>query len=124
MKKAALKNMPTRTPLMKCIEHSRQEGYTADFFVKNDRLCSQDSDKKYKLEEISIISFCRFEGMSNPSDNAILYLLETDDGTKGTLSEAYGVYAQGATSDFMRKLEALHNPQKDKNVQSIPVLDN
>jgi hypothetical protein len=51
----------------------------------------------------------RFEGISNPDDNEILYAIETDDGVKGTLVDAYGMYADSNVASFMEKLTALQN---------------
>jgi hypothetical protein len=38
---------------------------------------------------------------------AILYAIETADGTKGTISSAYGVYANEDVDTFILKVESL-----------------
>lgn len=47
---------------------------------------------------------------------SILYAIETVDGTKGTLSDAYGLYADEQTGDFMKEVE-IHK----KVVQGQPL---
>jgi hypothetical protein len=38
---------------------------------------------------------------------AILYVIETADGAKGTISSAYGVYANEDVDQFILKVESL-----------------
>lgn len=86
-----------------------QDGYTRDFTVKDGRLHTIDdqSDKSYAPEETTIVDFYRFEGESNPDDMAILYAIETTDGTKGTISSAFGTYANEDVDQFILKVESL-----------------
>lgn len=49
--------------------------------------------KMYHPEDLKIIKVYRFEGDSNPSDSAILYILEANDGLTGYSLDAYGVYS-------------------------------
>ena len=51
------------------------------------------SGKTYDPNDLKIIRTYRFEGDSDPSDNAILYLLEAKDGMVGYSLDAYGVYS-------------------------------
>ena len=46
----------------------------------------------------------RFEGMSSTDDNSILYAISSKDGIKGTLVDAYGVYAQNISEEMRKKL--------------------
>ena len=54
-----------------------------------------------------IIDFFRFEGQSDPADNAIMYVVETTDGSKGTLVDAYGAYADEHMNKFMSEVEEI-----------------
>ena len=86
-----------------------QEGFTQDFNVVDGRLqtIGSDSEKGYAPDEVTIVDFYRFEGESNPDDMAILYAIEAADGVKGTISTAYGTYADGDTDDFLKQVESL-----------------
>ncbi len=46
--------------------------------------------KKYKPQDLIIIKTYRFEGMSDPSDNSTIYLLEDKEGNIGFILDAYG----------------------------------
>ena len=85
------------------------DGYNQDFTVVDGRLQTfgHDSNKSYAPSEVTIVDFYRFEGESNPDDMSILYAIEASDGVKGTISAAYGVYADTDTDDFLKQVEDL-----------------
>ena len=83
------------------------EGYTEDFKVSEMGLLSLQQEKKYQPEEIHVVDFFRFEGESDPADNSILYAIETTDGTKGTLTDAFGPYADAGVTKFMKEVEDI-----------------
>jgi hypothetical protein len=87
-----------------------QEGYAENFQVETKGLTGAGkADKKYyKAEDVKIINFYRFEGASDPQDSSILYLIETNDGRKGTLIDAYGMYADSKVSDYIKSVEDFH----------------
>ncbi|HAV55733.1 MAG TPA: phosphoribosylpyrophosphate synthetase, partial [Aequorivita sp.] len=51
----------------------------------------------------------RFEGMTNPGDNTILYLIETNDGIKGLLVDAYGADQGEVSPEMIQKLKLHHD---------------
>jgi len=100
------------TDLEKCLSQLEQEGYTVQFRVEKGKLVDLTSQKKYKAKEVKAVNFYRFEGISNPDDMSILYAIETCDGTKGTLIDAYGLYSDDDTGEFLNKIEV--NKQTNK----------
>ena len=86
-----------------------QEGFTQDFNVVDGRLqtIGSDSNKTYAPDEVTIVDFYRFEGESDPDDMAVLYAIVATDGVKGTISNAYGTYADTDTDVFLRQVEDL-----------------
>ena len=81
------------------------EGFTADF-----NLCDAGVENKHKKEvhsadELNVVKYYRFEGMSNPDDNTILYVIETNSGEKGLLMDAYGAYSGNVSKELMDKLK-------------------
>jgi len=79
--------------VIEVIESLRQEGYIYDFSIKNDELCCDSGGSIYEPTELIIEKTERYEGDSDPSDNAILYAITAKDGTKGILVDSYGAYA-------------------------------
>lgn len=90
------------------------DGYTESFKVEGKGLRgSSTSDQKYYgPSEVKIHNFYRFEGYSDPNDNAILYLIETADGRKGMLIDSYGAYADNKLSEYIKEVEEIQ--KKDK----------
>lgn len=101
-------SMPYMKSLATCLNRMITEGYTEDFKVTDYGLESLHKNENYKPEQIQIVNFFRFEGQSDPDDNAILYVIETNDGTKGTLIDAYGVYNDPKVTKFMKDVESIH----------------
>ncbi len=93
--------------LASCVNKLVLDGYTESFQVTDEGLFSPAKNKHYKPEEVRIINFFRFEGASDPSDNSILYAIETADGTKGTLTDAYGPYGDAAVGKFIDQVEDI-----------------
>lgn len=44
-------------------------------------------------EQLKIVKTYRFEGESDPSDMAVIYLLHSESGEKGFILNAYGTYS-------------------------------
>ena len=93
--------------LATCLNKVFDDGYTTDFKVTDQGLFSIQNEKVYQPEEINVVNFFRFEGTSNPDDEAVLYVIETADGTKGTLTDAYGVYMDPQVAAFMQRVEHI-----------------
>ena len=75
------------------------------------------NDKYYNPEDLKIIRTYRFEGDSDPSDAAIIYLIEANDGLIGYSMDAYGVYSNHSDDgydDFIRKI-----PVEERDEQQI-----
>lgn len=107
-------SVPYMKSLAICLQKMVKEGYTEDFRITEQGLESLHKHNNYRPEQIQIVNFFRFEGQSDPDDNAILYLIETNDGTKGTLIDAYGVYNDPKVSKFMKAVDTI----KRKNIKN------
>ncbi|MFN2439968.1 MAG: hypothetical protein ABR503_12265 [Chitinophagaceae bacterium] len=94
------------TEMQKCLDKLEEQGYTDQFKVEKKILQSlTDKKKKYRPKEITAVNFFRFEGDSDPDDMSILYAIETTDGRKGTLIDAYGNYSDDDTGAFMQDVD-------------------
>lgn len=91
-------------PLSESIRELEQNGYVHQYKVENDRLINLSNHKAYKPDEVTIVEKRRFEGPSDPDDMSVLYGLECNDGDKGTLVNAYGLYADDNIDDFLKKV--------------------
>lgn len=94
------------TEMQKCVKKLEEKGYTDQFRVEKKTLQSlTDKKKQYKPKDVKAINFYRFEGLTDPDDMSILYAIETTDGQKGTLIDAYGVYSDEETGAFMQDVD-------------------
>ncbi|HMG68873.1 MAG TPA: hypothetical protein VK588_14340 [Chitinophagaceae bacterium] len=91
--------------LSSCINKVVKDGYSENFKVTDEKLESLETGKLYTPDQIHIVNFFRFEGASDPSDSAILYIIEADDGAKGSLTDAYGMYADPNIDKFVKDVE-------------------
>ena len=81
---------------------------------------SLETHEVFSPEQVRIINFYRFEGESDPSDNAILYVVETSTGEKGTLTDAYGVYTDLKVSEFVKQIEEIQKANTNPPIDGRP----
>ncbi len=107
--------IPHMKSLSLCLNKMVLEGYVDDFKIADNGLRSLKTEKVYKPEEINVVNFFRFEGQSDPDDNTIMYVIETNDGLKGTLVDAYGPYSDRKLSEFMQQVESFKKKTQKKD---------
>lgn len=108
-------SVPYLKSLSSCLNKMVSDGYTVDFKVTENGLEDLSSNKVYTPEEVTVSNFFRFEGVSDPDDMAILYVIETQDGAKGTLVDAYGTYSDSTVNDFMTQVEKISKKTEKKD---------
>ncbi|HFA49208.1 MAG TPA: phosphoribosylpyrophosphate synthetase [Bacteroidetes bacterium] len=92
--------------LVDALEDLYTRGYVHDFNLKSDCLECSSLKLQLKPQDFEIKETYRFEGMSDPSDNSVIYVIESKDGIKGTLIDAYGVYAEALTPEMAAKIRS------------------
>ena len=90
--------------LMEAINTLQKRGYTHNFSIDEDGRMVEGSHRFFHPSQVVLHEFHRFEGMTNPSDMSILYVVETDSGLKGTIVDSYGVNGTDYVSAFMNKV--------------------
>jgi hypothetical protein len=102
-----LKNEDLKT-LVSSLNSLVKQGFTEDYKVNDKGLKSIQSEHIYTPSDIKVVNFYRFEGSSDPADNSILYAIETSDGKKGTLVDAFGPYGDTKVAAFMKEVEEIN----------------
>lgn len=103
-----MQNKEELTSMVTVLNRLRKDGFKTDFRVTEDGyLCALDTKDKFKPDQLQIVNFYRFEGESNPDDMAILYVVESNTGIKGTISDAYGAYSDETIESFMKQVQDL-----------------
>jgi len=83
----------------------QKRGYTINFNIAFDKIICADNKTILNPDEFEIIEVYRFEGDSNPDDEDVIYVIESKNGKeKGTITSAYGSYAETASTEMIRKL--------------------
>jgi hypothetical protein len=90
--------------LVEALQDLNARGYSDDFELQTSCIHCKTKKLSLKPDEFEIVEVYRFEGMSDPDDNAVVYALEAADGTKGVIVDAYGTYAQNLDFELAEKL--------------------
>jgi hypothetical protein len=96
------------------IDDLDRRGFAEHFALCHDRLCVLGGPRSFAAHEIAIVEVHRFEGVSDPDDMAIVYALETHSGVRGTLTDAYGVYADASIGHFVDGI-AMRRPTRHRS---------
>ena len=80
----------------------REQGFTCDFNLEQNRLIV--GEHEYTTDEFEIVDLYRYEGASDPGDEATVYALASKSGIKGILVSGYGVSADEATEETLKQL--------------------
>ncbi|NJO68481.1 MAG: hypothetical protein HC830_03685 [Bacteroidetes bacterium] len=93
--------------LVSVLAKLEKEGYTTQYKADENGLHSTATGKIYSPENITVESFYRFEGESDPEDNSIVYAIKTNDGEKGTLTDGYSNSSDEHVSAFMKQVNDI-----------------
>lgn len=96
--------MMNNKTLSQKINTLKEKGYTLDFNLEEDKITDLKNKQSYIPDDFNIDEHYRFEGMSNPADNSILYAITTSDGKKGVLVDGYGVSGGQISDELQKKL--------------------
>lgn len=98
--------METMDTLTDAISQLRFVGYTEDFNLSKDCICNSGNRVRLKPDEFVIDKYYRFEGASDPDDEAIVYAISSANGqVKGVLVNSYGIYSDDLTDELVKKLK-------------------
>ncbi len=85
----------------------KKRGYNLDFNLsENCLICHGD---KFDINDFEITEMHRFEGNTDPSDEAVVYAIESKDGQKGVLVNGYGISAETISGEMAKKLSIVRN---------------
>lgn len=83
----------------------KERGFTRDFNIAFDKIICSETNVCLNPNEFEITEVYRFEGETNPSDEAVVYAVESkDDNMKGAFVSAYGTYADSLSDEMIKKL--------------------
>ena len=85
----------------------KKRGFILDYNLgENCLVCHGD---KFNVNDFEIVEVYRFEGNSDPADEAVVYAIESVKGEKGGLVNGYGISAESIGSEMAKKLSLHRN---------------
>ncbi len=88
----------------------KAKGYNLDFNIAFDAIKCDEHEICLNPGEFEITEVYRFEGDTNPSDEDVVYAVESRDGKiKGTITGAFGTYSDSLNEAMLKKLTIHHN---------------
>ena len=101
--------MFTYDTVVDAINGLKQRGYKIDFNIAFDKIICSENKHSLDPDDFEITEMHRFEGDTNPSDEDVVYAVESKDGIlKGIITSAFGMYADGTSTELLRKLSVHH----------------
>ena len=94
---------PHYAPVSEAITKLREQGFVIDFNLdENCLVCGLD---KYEIDALEIVDIYRYEGDSDPSEQAAVYGIESKDGVKGILVTGYGTSTDTKSMEVLSRLK-------------------
>ncbi|RYJ44864.1 hypothetical protein [Flavobacterium beibuense] len=81
----------------KALEELYQKGFTTDFNLEEDRI-------KQHCEDFTIEHIYRYEGETDPGDEATVYGIISNDGEKGVFVAGQGAYTEKSAAKMLHNL--------------------
>ncbi len=91
--------------MVEALNEMVQHGYKHSYKIKDGKAICLETGDEFTPEEMTIVEFHRFEGDTDPSDMAVVYVVENDKNINGCLIDAYGAYADREMSLFLQKVK-------------------
>lgn len=104
--------MDTMTTVSEIINKLIKEGYSIDLNLKEFSAECQGNSWRLSRDHFIIDRIFRFEGPSDPADEAIVYAISsTEKDMKGILVNGYGIYSDPQLDEMIQELELPARPK-------------
>ena len=94
--------------MTEAISDLKKRGYTLDFNLEEGKIICNDMPLVLQPSEFQITEVYRFEGDTDPADEAVVYAIESRHGQKGVLVNGYGPSADALSDEMVEKLKIRH----------------
>ena len=97
--------MYTYETVSEAVNDLSKRGYRDNLRIGKECVHCDDKQLQLNPREFEIDEVYRFEGITDPADESIVYAISANDGSvKGTLVNAYGAYADTSSKELVDKL--------------------
>jgi hypothetical protein len=94
--------------MSEAVNDLKKRGYTLDFNLEEGKLICNKTPLALQPDEFEITEVYRFEGETDPADEAVVYAIESRHGQKGVLVNGYGPSADALSDAMVKKLAIRH----------------
>jgi hypothetical protein len=84
------------------LEQLRKKGFTTDFNLEQN--CLVCNDERFTAADFEIADVYRYEGNTDPADEAAVYAIQSKSGIKGVFVTGYGASADTMSAELLSKL--------------------
>lgn len=84
------------------ISELRKKGFTKDFNLEEN--CLVCHPEKFDVDQFEIVEVYRYEGNTDPADEATVYGIQSHSGMKGILVTSYGAETDTLSAAILQKL--------------------
>ncbi|NII27225.1 phosphoribosylpyrophosphate synthetase [Pseudoflavitalea sp. X16] len=101
--------MYTYDTVTEAVDGLKKRGYTIDFNKGYECITCHSTPLSLQPSEFEITEVYRFEGNSDPADEAVVYAIESKTGEKGILVDGFGPSSETASEAMIEKLAVRHS---------------
>ncbi len=94
-------------PVSKALAELAQKGYTTDFNRQESRIINHHKD--FVIEEVY-----RYEGETDPADEATVYGIKASDGEKGVFVASHGAYTEKSAAMVLHEMTIRDREENQK----------
>ncbi|HEX5169699.1 MAG TPA: hypothetical protein VFW11_11035 [Cyclobacteriaceae bacterium] len=92
------------TTISEAVDDLQKRGYAIDFNVGYSGIRSHETPFSLATDKFRITEVYRFEGDTDPADEAVVYAIESPAGYKGILVNGYGISSDPANDEIIKEL--------------------
>ncbi len=92
--------------ILQAIQEINKEGFIIEFVTHKNGFINPENNITYLPSNIIAVELIRlYAELSDTDGDSILYLLETDDGLKGWISDSYSIYADTVLAEHINSIK-------------------
>ena len=100
--------MYTYDTVSQAVNGLKERGYTRDFNIEEDCIVCHEIPVRLRPDQFEISEVYRYEGNSDPADEAVVYAIESKEGHNGVLVNGFGVSSDPVSDELVAKLRVRH----------------
>jgi hypothetical protein len=89
-------------PVSEAINKLREKGFSEDFNLEEN--CIVCNEERYAADDFDVVEVYRYEGETDPADEATVYGIASKSGKRGVLVTGFGASADPRSTEILQKL--------------------